>query len=137
MPRTRKTLAEYASNTSNGAAIPAKKRGRKRAPVNQRTIDDLVLEDPDLAEALESVTQNELAAVAYREARHAVKTLIQTKHEDLINAKTDAGLPRYAVVDGHRFLYRTATRPAGKKAAAAGVTTKLEIHRIIEPASSD
>lgn len=107
---------------------------RQRNPKNQRTIDDLVIEDPALADALARATENEPAALAFREARQEVKKLVQTEHIDVINAITNDGRPRWAVVDGHRFLYKTAERPAGKKAPAAGVTTKLDITRIAEPA---
>lgn len=122
--------AESAVST-NGASAPAPaKRGRKRAAKNQRTIDDMVIEDPELEEALSLVIDLEPMAAAFREARQKVKTIVQTGHEDIINAQTPEGRPRYAVVGNHRVLYKVATRPAGKKAPAAGVSTKLDVFRI-------
>ena len=50
---------------------------------------------------------------------------------DVINAQTAEGRPRFAVVGNHRLLYQVATRPAGKKPPSAGVSTKLEIHALV------
>lgn len=97
---------------------------------NQRTIDDIVVEDPELAEALATVTENEEAAKAYREARHTVKTRIVTEHPEVINATLENGRPRFLVCDGHRMAYQTAERAAGSKPAPAGTTTKLEIYAL-------
>lgn len=104
---------------------------RPRQVKNQRTIDDVLIEDADLAEALAQVTENEPAARTYRDARQRVKTIIQDEHGDLINAQLENGRPRYGVVDGHRFTYQTALRPAGKKIPPPGTSTKLEIFRTV------
>lgn len=102
----------------------------KKPPKNQRTVFDIVIEDGELAEALAAVAELEPQAAAYREARQVVKKLIQTEHPDAINALTLDGHERWTVVEGYRFLYKTAERPAAKKVAAAGVTTVLDIRRL-------
>lgn len=104
-----------------------------KAPRNQSTIDDLFIEDGELAEALQEVTLNELAATTYRGARKRVKDRLTEHHGAAINAKTADGRDRYVVVDGHRFLAKTATRPAGKNPPRAGVNWRLDVHKIITP----
>jgi len=103
-----------------------------RAPKNQRTIDDLVIEDPELDECLHDVTQNELAALTYRGSRKRAKDIISEKHPAAINAKTADGRDRWIVVGQHRFLYRNAERAAGKNPPRAGLNTKIDIQRIVE-----
>jgi CobQ-like glutamine amidotransferase family enzyme len=105
---------------------------RPKVDKRQRTIDDLVLEDAELEDALQTVTDNESAAKAYREARQIVKTRMQTEHADAINQVLDNGRGRWNVCGGHRFLYQTARRPAGTKPAPAGTTTRLDIHRLAD-----
>jgi hypothetical protein len=97
---------------------------------NQRTIDDIVIEDPELAEALEQATENEEAAKLYRAARQTVKSRVVNEHPEVINAMLENGDARYFVVDGHRATYQTAERAAGTKPAPAGTTTRLEIYRL-------
>jgi electron transfer flavoprotein alpha subunit len=115
---------------NEGAAAPAK-RGRKKAPKTQRTIDDLVIEAPDLEEALDDFQKHAGAAKAYRDARHTIKTLIQTEYPDVVNAMTAEGKPRYVIAGNHRLLYQTAERPAAKSPAKAGVSTQFEIYQLI------
>lgn len=94
----------------------------------QSTIDDMRLEDPELAEALATVTENEEAAKAYRNARQTVKSRIVNEHPEVINAMLENGRARYFTCDGHRATYQTAERAAGSKPAPAGTTTRLEIY---------
>lgn len=103
---------------------------RPRKNKAQRTIDDLVLEDPELAAALQDVTDLEKSAKDYRTARQTVKSLIVTNHPELINAVLEDGSPRFCVVDGHRFSYQTSEVPAGTvpKLAPARTSTHLDIH---------
>lgn len=103
-----------------------------RMPKNQRTIDDLVLEDPELAQALQECTQNELAALTYRGARKRVKDIITEEHPEAINAKTTDGRDRWVVVDGHRLLLKNAARPAGKNPPRAGLNWRVDIQRMNE-----
>lgn len=103
---------------------------RQKVNRNQRTIDDIVIEDPALADALQYVAANVDAAKELRSARQNVKTLIQTEHRDVIDAVLDNGKARWIVCDNFRFTYQTRERPAGKKPAPAGVATTIEIYKL-------
>ena len=109
----------------------------KRAPKNQRTIYDLVLEDADLAEALQDRLDNADAASLYRDAGQRIKARLNNEHPEAINAKTDDGRDQWIVVDGYRFVAKTAARPAGKKVPAAGTSWKLDAYAIedVRPAA--
>jgi hypothetical protein len=105
---------------------------RPKVNKNQATIDDIRIEDPELADAMQTVTENEEAAKAYRAARQTVKSRIQNEHPELINATLENGRPRAFTCDNHRGFYQTAERAAGTKPAPAGTTTRLDIFELDE-----